>query len=295
MTRIALATYAQLPQLDDDRLLLAPLAALGLEAVPTVWDAPDAPWDEFAAVLVRSCWDYHRRLDEFLGWVARLETMGVPLWNPPALLRWNSHKRYLRDLGATGVATAPTRWLRRGEDVVLAELLRAEEWPDAVVKPAVSASAFGTWRASLVTAAQDQARLAELLAVGDVLVQPYLAEVRAPGEWSLLFYGGRYSHAVLKRPASHFVRQRNPGGLFALDGTALHLAPGAPGTGRGGTGVYFHVDDVDAAYKELSARGYQFNEEPYDIPVGRLVTLNDPDGNIVGLEDRSKGGLPVDG
>jgi hypothetical protein len=58
------------------------------------------------------------------------------------------------------------------------------------------------------------------------------------------------------------------------------------------TGVYFRVDDVDAAYKALSTRGYTFNEEPYDIPVGRLVTLNDPDGNIVGLEDRSKGGLP---
>jgi predicted enzyme related to lactoylglutathione lyase len=85
------------------------------------------------------------------------------------------------------------------------------------------------------------------------------------------------------------------GGLFALGGTALHLAPGAPGTGRGGTGVYFHVADVDAAYKELTARGYTFNEEPYDIPVGRLVTLNDPDANIVGLEDRSQGGLPVAG
>ena len=84
-------------------------------------------------------------------------------------------------------------------------------------------------------------------------------------------------------------------GLFALAGTPVHLAPAAPGTGRGGTGVYFHVDDVDAAYAELRARGYRFNEEPYDIPVGRLVTLNDPDGNIVGLEDRSKGGLPVAG
>ena len=41
----------------------------------------------------------------------------------------------------------------------------------------------------------------------------------------------------------------------------------------------------------MTARGYRFNEEPYDVPVGRLVTLNDPDGNIVGLEDRSKGGL----
>jgi predicted enzyme related to lactoylglutathione lyase len=55
--------------------------------------------------------------------------------------------------------------------------------------------------------------------------------------------------------------------------------------------VDFHVAGVDEAYHELTARGYRFNEEPYDVPVGRLVTLNDPDGNIVGLEDRSKGGL----
>jgi predicted enzyme related to lactoylglutathione lyase len=83
------------------------------------------------------------------------------------------------------------------------------------------------------------------------------------------------------------------GPMFVLDGnTTLFLAPGSPGTGRGGTGVYFQVASVDAAYKELTARGYRFNEEPYDIPPGRLVTINDPDGNIVGLEDRSKGGLP---
>jgi predicted enzyme related to lactoylglutathione lyase len=82
-----------------------------------------------------------------------------------------------------------------------------------------------------------------------------------------------------------------PSPLFVLSGTTLLLAPGTPGTGRGGTGVYFRVESVDEAYNELTARGYRFNEAPYDVPVGRLVTLNDPDGNIVGLEDRSKGGL----
>jgi hypothetical protein len=29
-----------------------------------------------------------------------------------------------------------------------------------------------------------------------------------------------------------------------------------------------------------------------DIPPGRLVTLSDPDGNIVELIDNSKGGMP---
>ena len=55
--------------------------------------------------------------------------------------------------------------------------------------------------------------------------------------------------------------------------------------------MYFNVESVDQAYKELTGRGYKLNEAPYDVPVGRLATINDPDGNIVGLEDRSKGGL----
>ena len=63
-----------------------------------------------------------------------------------------------------------------------------------------------------------------------------------------------------------------PSPLFVLEGATLLLAPGAPGTGRGGTGVYFNVESVDEAYKELTARGYRFNEAPYDVPVGRLVT-----------------------
>ncbi len=189
---------------DDDRLLVSALNEEGVTAVPTVWDSRDVSWDDFQAVLVRSCWDYHRRLPEFLAWIARLErgSPGRAVWNPPALLRWNSHKSYLRDLAARGVSIVPTRWLARGDSFDLSELLRHEAWSDAVVKPAVSASAFGTWRTSNTDAAADQPRLDELLHTGDVLVQPLMPEVRDPGEWSLVFLGGRFSHAVLKRPAA---------------------------------------------------------------------------------------------
>src|SRR5438046_4015229 len=92
MKRIALATGAKLPTLNGDALLLVPpLRELGVTAVPAVWDSPDVCWEEFQGVVVRSCWDYHHRLEEFLAWVARLERAGIPLWNPPAVLRWNSH------------------------------------------------------------------------------------------------------------------------------------------------------------------------------------------------------------
>ncbi len=33
----------------------------------------------------------------------------------------------------------------------------------------------------------------------DMLVQPFLPEIVSDGEWSLLFFGGEYSHAVRKR------------------------------------------------------------------------------------------------
>jgi Glyoxalase/Bleomycin resistance protein/Dioxygenase superfamily/NmrA-like family len=104
---------------------------------------------------------------------------------------------------------------------------------------------------------------------------------------------GRVIAAALTEPIDRHAGRVHlyPSPLFVLEGSTLLLAPGSPGTGRGGTGVYFNVESVDQAYKELTARGYKFNEEPYDVPVGRLVTINDPDGNIVELEDRSKGGL----
>lgn len=249
MRRIALATYAQLPTLnDDDRLLVEALAAKGIAAAPALWDSPAERWGDFAAVVVRSCWDYHRRVVEFLAWVARLERLGVVVWNPPALLRWNSHKGYLRELAAAGVRTVPTLWLARGAGTALPELLGSAGWREAVVKPAVSASASGTWRTSAVTAVRDQARLDEALTAGDAMVQPYVDAVRDPGEWSLLFWGREYSHAVLKRPAAGDFRvqweyggsavTREPPRRVREDAErALERVPGEP--------LYARVDGVE--------------------------------------------------
>ena len=251
MKRIALATAAKLPTLnDDDALLIPALAELGFTAVPAVWDSPEVCWEAFQGVVVRSCWDYHHRLEEFLAWVTRLEGAGVPLWNPPAVLRWNSHKGYLRDLAARGVPVVPTRWLERGAPVELGRLLRDAGWSDAVVKPAVSASAHGTWRTSLEMASADQPRLDELLGAGDVMVQPLMNEVQDPkgGEWSVMFFGGRASHAVLKRPAvgdyrvqwefgGSAVTMTPPAGLVADAKAVMAAVPGVP--------LYARVDGVE--------------------------------------------------
>lgn len=214
---IAIVTYAALPQLArDDQLIIPQLAARGLHAEPAVWDAPLA-WERYQAVVLRSCWDYHLRPAEFAAWVDRLERLGVPLWNPPAIVRWNMEKGYLRELVARGVAVPPTAWLERGAAPDLAALLRQRGWSRAVVKPTISATAHNTWLTSPATAAADQPRLAAQLADSDAMVQQFVPEVVDAGEWSLMFLGGRYSHAVLKRASpGDFRVQDDFGGTAVL-------------------------------------------------------------------------------
>ncbi|HEY9515905.1 MAG TPA: hypothetical protein VIQ74_09515 [Gemmatimonadaceae bacterium] len=198
---VALATCADWPALnDDDRLLVPALAARGVSAVPRMWDDPVVDWSAYDAVVIRSCWDYYLRHAEFLAWVGRLEAAEVRVWNPPALLRWNADKTYLRGIAERGVPVIPTEWVEMGESASLAEILSDAGWTGAVVKPVVSAAAHDTWRVSRASAAADDVRFHALTARGGVLVQPFIDAVTTEGEWSLLFFGGEYSHAVLKHP-----------------------------------------------------------------------------------------------
>jgi glutathione synthase/RimK-type ligase-like ATP-grasp enzyme len=203
MKTIAFATYDESPSLtDDDRAAAAALEARGARVRAAVWDDPKVAWREFDAVVVRSCWDYHLRPREFLAWVDALEAAGVALWNPPAVVRWNVEKTYLRDLARRGVPVVPTVWLGPGEEPGLAAVLEREGWARAVVKPTVSLSAYETWVTSAERASGDEPAARRMLARGGVMVQPFLEEVVAGGEWSVVFFGGAYSHAVLKRPAA---------------------------------------------------------------------------------------------
>ena len=195
---IALVTWEGLPSLDpDDRRLAASLVARGATTVPAVWSDPSILWEEFDVTIVRSTWDYHRRLGEFLAWVDRVGALGR-LLNIPATLRWNCDKRYLLDLARAGVRIPPTVW---GPEVrSVTETMRERGWREAVVKPTVSASGEGTYRLRVEDGERNEERLRSLRARGDVMLQPYLPGVERPGERSLVFLGGEYSHAVVRRP-----------------------------------------------------------------------------------------------
>jgi glutathione synthase/RimK-type ligase-like ATP-grasp enzyme len=249
--RIALVTYEELPELNaDDRLAASALEDLGLRPHAVRWDAAGVDWRSYDAIVLRSTWDYHHRFAEFHAWIDRLEASGARLWNPPAMLRWNTSKEYLARMTHPVLRPPPTVILERGSDVDLRALLEAHRWHEAVMKPAISADGFSTERTAHDRAPEDQAALDAMLARGDVMIQPLVPEIRTAGEISLMFFGGVFSHAVNKRPqAGEFRVQERLGGRIArtdpppavLEHARDLLESWAPGS------LYARVDVVIAA------------------------------------------------
>ena len=243
MARIAFVTHEAEPGLmPDDRVAADELERRGapVEAIP--WSAASAGWRDFDAVIVRSTWDYHLRPAEFRRWLDAREADGTRLANPAAMIRWNSHKGYLLDLERRGVRIVPTRLVPAGRAEELVAALAA--LPAAIVKPAVSASAHGAHR---VDGGAPSGETLSLAAASDVLVQPFLPEIE-PGESSLIFFGGAFSHAVLKRPkAGDFRVQAEHGGTAATlvpDAALVESARAALVAVPGGPPLYARVDGV---------------------------------------------------
>lgn len=207
--RVALATCAELPHLDgDEEHLVRALGAAGVDHVIAPWDGPDAPFVDSDLAVIRSTWDYTRRVDEFVAWAARIELamkgkpagQGGALMNPASVVRWNTHKRYLTELAKEGVAIVPTAMLPRGTPANLKNLLTVKGWTDgAVVKPCVSAGSRDTVRVNGVEVDEAQALIDRELPLRDLMVQPYVKGI-ADGELSLIYVDGAFSHAVNKKP-----------------------------------------------------------------------------------------------
>jgi hypothetical protein len=229
MPRLALATSSKCPNLtDDDRLLLDPLSAHGFEAEPAVWDDPSYPWSTCAGVVIRSCWDYHLKPETFLRWIASLEAAAIPIFNPAPLVRWNTNKSYLRDLDTKGIPIVPTYWPDPDAPANLKEKLRELDWHRAVVKPRISATAYRTQLVSTNDADSAQTLFDDLRGGPGVMVQKFMDNIASEGEWSLIFFAGAFSHAVLKRPNPGDFRVQNDfGGTSQLADPPPHVLESA--------------------------------------------------------------------
>ena len=206
----------------------AALEAGGIAVEPRPWTEP-GEIGSGDAVLPLVAWGYHSDPPRWHGLLDRLEAEGARVVNPVPVLRWNSDKAYLAELGERGVPTIPSRLVPAMDAAALDDA--RQEWGEIIVKPPVSASASGTHRLGT-----DDALPGEALG-RPMIVQPFLKSVTEEGEYSLMLFDGRFSHAVVKRPKAGDYRVQPhlggreeacavPEGAVAIAEAALAAAPG---------------------------------------------------------------------
>lgn len=229
MPRIALATSTKYPNLTaDDRLLLAPFAALGVEAEPAVWTDEAYPWASCSAVVIRSCWDYHLLPQRFLAWIAKLEAARSTILNPAPLIRWNVDKSYLRHLDRRETRIVPTLWVQDHAPIRVQDKLHELGWHKAVIKPRISATAYRTEIVTMENADEAQPLFDDLERGPGAMLQKFMDGIALEGEWSLMFFGGTFSHAVLKQPKpGDFRVQSDYGGTARLLDPPSHVLESA--------------------------------------------------------------------
>ena len=219
----------------------------GATVDPVPWTRAD-DLSAYDLVLPLVVWGYHLQYADWVAFLDRIEADHLPVVNPPELLRWNSDKVYLTELGAKGVPTVETIEVEHLNAAELAAAADTFGTPELVVKPPVSASATGThrvWVGDEIPASEFGQRM---------MIQPFLPSIATEGEYAVILFDGVYSHTVVKRPKSGDFRVQPhlggstepcepPPGAGDLAKAALGAAP-APAT-------YARVDIVRGAGGEL--------------------------------------------
>ena len=193
----SLGSYTANADSEDERLYQF-LKGKGLPVSWQVWDDARVDWSQFDALIIKSPWDYFDKIDAFYSWLDKVEAAGCKVLNPVKTVRWNADKLYFKDMEAKGVNIVPTVWLEQGSTFDAAAAFAELGSEKIIVKPRVSGGAKNTFALTIDEAVARTSEINQLLQQEPFLAQPFIEEIKTDGEWSFIFFGGNYSHTVLK-------------------------------------------------------------------------------------------------
>jgi len=188
------------------------MADLGWRAEPVVWNDPAIDWDAFDAVYICTPWDYPQHVEEFMDVLTTIDRSAAVLINPLPLVHWNLEKNYLRDIEARGGAVVPSLWCERFDAAEIPRWFAAHGTERIVVKPAVGANAADTYVLTEPVPPGLIRILSDTFGHRRFFVQPFMPNVTAEGEYSLIWFGGECSHAILKTPKAGDFRSQEEHG-----------------------------------------------------------------------------------
>jgi len=217
MPRCALLTMSDIGHyITYDYLLIEPLAQLGWQVETLAWDVP-TNWDRYQAVIIRSTWDYQDRLPEFMQVLQQIEQSRAQLFNPLSIVQWNHDKRYLQQLQQHGCDIVPTRFVSRPIAADIEAAFAGFACDRLIVKPVISAAALNTHVLRRDDWASTWPTIQPAFTQRVAMLQPFIDAVLTEGEYSLFYFAGRFSHAIVKRPrAGDFRVQEEYGSSLKL-------------------------------------------------------------------------------
>jgi len=195
----------------DSAVLMKALEKRGVESRSVAWDDPSVNWAEPDLSIIKSASNYGLNPNSFIHWAKNVEQK-TRLWNTSGLVEWNHDKHYLRDLESKGVPMPQSIFVEKESDEGLSHILSGLGWSEIVIKPTISVGSFGLKRFK-ADSLEAENYLVELTKKGfsqkfmgdtytfspsDAIVQPFIREI-VNGEVSLLYFGGVFSHAVIKK------------------------------------------------------------------------------------------------
>lgn len=213
--RIAFLTMDSLEGfVSDDQLAIDTLKKRGLQVETVAWRSK-RDWSSYDLVVIRTPWDYQQAPEEFMRVLEDIDR-ATRLENPIEVVRWNLRKTYLRDLEQRGIQIVRTYW---GTEPMTLDLLKECQdsfgSEEVIVKPVVSANADFTYRLRPEQFDSALSELQQVFAAREYMIQPFLRTVVEEGEYSVFYFGGEYSHTILKTPKNRDFRvQEEHGGLI---------------------------------------------------------------------------------
>lgn len=200
-----------------DHMLFKPLNKLGWNAEEVSWKDKKINWSEYDSVIVRSAWDYQDNPDEFVKVLEKINKSKTVLFNDLEIMKWNMNKSYLFDLGNKGIPIPTSLYFEKYNSQATADSFYKLNCDEIVIKPLISASAFNTFRVRKNKLNEVDEILTSTFFNRSFLIQPFLRNIVEEGEYSLFYFGGRYSHTILKTPKENDFRvQEEHGGILKL-------------------------------------------------------------------------------
>jgi glutathione synthase/RimK-type ligase-like ATP-grasp enzyme len=203
----------------EDQFVKEALENRGYKVARTNWDNPDFDWTQTRYIVFRTTWDYFERFDEFSKWLEEVSTK-TKLINQKELIYWNIDKHYLQDLESKGITIPASIFIEKGDPRSLSEIVETTNWKEVILKPTISGAARHTYRFNSNESSDFDSIHSDLIANESMILQEYQHQITSKGEVAYMVFGGKYSHAILKKAKAGDFRVQDDFG-----GTIHHYKP----------------------------------------------------------------------